>query len=190
MKKPKYDWHLGPYGRIICENGDTVLNICTYGDRPNIMCFIRVAYFETPHEAVWRGGHKVGYTGPGWRYGLSAWVGGGWSLLSLDGGKDQSYICADSTPYATRQAAIKGALHEFVTECDRWLQIPSDSSRAYHTHYGLISRPGREQLAYYLCMPEWEPMWLLLEEYLKYDDWLIDVRTPKTTQPVQQLALF
>lgn len=189
-KKPVYEWHetLAPY--FVCRNGDQVLNIYTYGNRPQISARLQVAYFEYPGP-VWKDGRKVNTTGTGgWHYQVSAYCGTGHNMIFLCGHDDP--IRSNTPAYASRIEAIRAALHELVEGCDKHLLIPSDSSRPYwgrsQGHY--FSRPGREQLAYYMCLPEWEPMWKLLEEYNAKDDWLAEMRAPKKSQLSEQLSLF
>jgi hypothetical protein len=188
-KKPKHDWFCrGTGAPVVCENGDVVLNIHTYGNTPLLSFHIYVAYLPVALEEVWYGGRKVSGGGVGWRYAMCAYVGGGWRMVQLAG--DDGPIRAGSTAYLTRNDAIKAALHELITSCDEKLLIPSDSSKPYRTHYGLISRPGREQLAYYFCMPEMEPLWQLVDENTKHDQWLDEVRAPKKSALTEQLQLF
>lgn len=192
-KKPVYEWFRHGwdyYAPIVCENGDPVLSIYTYRDRPLISCSLRVAYFNAPSEEIWQNGHRISIGGPGWRYALCAYAGSGWNMICITG--RDGPILAASTVYATRFDAIRAALYQFVEACDKLLLIPSDSSRPYWgpSQGRYFSRPGAEQLAFYLCMPEWEPMWLLLEEVTRHDDWLAEVRAPKKAAFTEQLQLF
>jgi hypothetical protein len=193
QKKPEFEWFRrgwDDYSPVICENGEKVINIYTYGGRPLIVCRLDVAYYPYEGQTVWSNGSRISDGGPGWRYRLSSYCGGGFGMIHLVGGDGS--ILANSPKYATRNEAIRTALYEFVEGCDKQLLIPSDSSRPIwgRSQGYYISRPGREQLAYYLCMPEWEPMWQLLDEVTRHDDWLAEVRAPKKSEFIEQLNLF
>jgi hypothetical protein len=190
-KKPQYEWfYRSGSGPLVCDNGDIILSIYTYAGRPTISLSLIVAYLDIERESIWQGGRKVGATGPGWRYKLTAWAGSGFNLISLDTEPTGYGVREDGQSYVTKQEAIRAALYEFVQHCDRWLLTPCNSSKPYNTQYGLISRPGGEQLVYYLSLPEWEPMWQLLEEVNRHDDWLTEMRTPKKSILTEQLQLF
>lgn len=193
-KKPRSEWFRSNFDRVVCENGDQVLSIYTFTGRPHIACTIRVAYLETAGTEVWRHGRRVGTSGIGWRYDLTAYVGTGWGMIMLHRkeGFSAGTIRADSPVFSTRDDAIRAALHELITSCDEQLLVPSNSSRPYwgKSQGRYFSRPGSEQLAYYLCLPEWEPMWQLLEEVTWHDDWLVEVRAPKKSEFTEQLQLF
>jgi hypothetical protein len=191
QKTPDFEWFVrSGCGPLQCENGEIILSIYTYGGTPLISCHILIAYLDIPKEAVWENGKKISERGAGWRYAANLFVGGGWNSISV-AGKDGP-ILANSPTFATRIDAIKAALNELLEGCDKWLLTPSNSSRPYwgKSQGRYFSQPGREQLAYYLCMPEMEPFYQLIETYSAHDKWLEEVRAPKKSSFVEQLDLF
>lgn len=202
QKKPAFEWFCrGTGSALVCENGDKVLNIYTYGKGSHVSCSLNVAYLDIHPKAVYPDGKPVNVGGSGWRYQLSAFVGGAWNGFSLSWGDGP--IRADSTIYATKSDAIKAALYQLVEVCDQKLLKPAYYETFYkrapaQTSVGTVGEllpyrmfhPGREQLAYYMCLPDWEPFWQLLEEYTAHDNWLAEVRAPKKSAFVEQLDLF
>ena len=191
-KKPRYEWFRRTHwsGPLVCENGDDILSIYPYGPRPLVSCSIHVAYLETTQEEVWQNGRRIGVSGSGWRYRLCAYVGTGFGMIHL-AGRDGP-ILSNSQAFGSSTDAIRGALHELITGCDEQLLVLSDSSRPYwgKSQGRYFSRPGSEQLAYYLCLPEWEPVWQLVDEVTRHDNWLAEVRAPKKSAFTEQLQLF
>lgn len=191
-KKPSFQWYMhSPSWGCYCDNPEVVVSVHTYGKAPSLSFTLCVAYWELPSHDVWSGGKKQHTAGPGWRYSLSAFVGSGFRLMSLDDDTvGMSGVWERTSAHVSRQEAIKAGLHEFIRNCDHKLTISCNSSKPWRTQHGLIEPPGHEQLAYYLCRPEWEPVWQLVDEVTKHDNWLAEVRAPNKTVLSEQLTLF
>lgn len=192
-KKPKFEWfYRSGAGPLVCENGESVLSIYTYGQRPLLVVNIKIAYLNMPTEEIWENGRKIGTMGSGWRYSICAYCGGGITMLHITGTDSHNGILARSPTYTTRQDVIKAALNQFIEACDKLLLIPGDSSKPYWgwSQQQYFSRPGNEKLSYYLCMPEMEPLWKLLDEVTAHDNWLAEVRAPRKNVFTEQLNLF
>lgn len=192
MKKQKFTWwrwHNTQYA--FCDNSEFVCGVHTYTGTPHISFSLSVAEYCSPvelkSEYIWERGRKMHKSaGSGWYYRLSAFVANA-RLILVDGDNE---LTNRGPCYASKNEAVKAGLHEFVAACDAALLIPAQYARYNYRRNCHEWGIGSEQLAYYLCMAQWEPMWQLLEEVTRYDDWLTEVRAPKKTILSEQTTLF